>query len=186
MKTTRCRTPETKYPDVIRPVASPPKLQRQIALLSEHLRTTHADALGFLPFNTYPQAIERDRLVCCVENDEPCGIVVWGKRKRRIKLQQTVIAPDSRRLLHATHAIHAIIDHPDCDDAEVMQLRCATDLEALKFWKAIGCRIIYTVRGKLWKGREIATMTLRLKQPRALKRKMIDRLVDLAIERQSL
>jgi len=178
--TTRSTVIGTKYEDVIRPVACNAEEKKAIAKLAEHLRRKNAKALGFLPERTYGIAIERDRLVATMENDEPCGILLWARRTNRIKIHQTVIATDCRRLLHATHAVEAILDHPDAKGAKVLQLRVAMDLPAMRFWIAIGMRHIYTVRGKLWKGRKIAIMQMRLLQPNSRKRKLTKNLIELA------
>jgi len=185
-KTTRSSLELTNYADVIRPVASIAPLRDEIAKLAESLRKKNADALGFLPQHTYYDAIHRDRLVATLENDEPCGILLWGRRKNRVKIHQTVIAEDSRRLLHATHAVEAILEHPDAQSAAVLQLRCAMDLPAIQFWKAIGMRHIYTVSGKLWPGRKIAVMRMSISNRRLHRRKMIRKLIDLAIANPEL
>jgi hypothetical protein len=120
--TTRSQFEATNYADVIRPVASPAALRDHIACLAESLRRKNAEALGFLPRRTYYDAIHRDRLVCTLENDEPCGILLWGRRRERVKIHQTVVAPDCRRLLHATHAVEAILEHDDAKTASVLHL----------------------------------------------------------------
>lgn len=184
--TTRSSKLETPWEDIIRPAAGSENLKRRVAALAEYLRKKNADALGFLPKQTYRDAIDRDRMVATTENDSLCGILMWGRRRDRIKIHQTVIAEDSRRLLHATHAVEAVLEHPDSRGATILQLRVAMDLPALKFWTAIGMRQIYTVRGKLWKGRRIAVMQMKIAQTRARKNKLVEKLIKLAIERGSL
>jgi GNAT superfamily N-acetyltransferase len=184
--TTRSQFEATNYADVIRPVASPAALRDHIACLAESLRRKNAEALGFLPRRTYYDAIHRDRLVCTLENDEPCGILLWGRRRERVKIHQTVVAPDCRRLLHATHAVEAILEHDDAKTASVLQLRCALDLPAIHFWKAIGMKHIYTTQGKLWPGRQIAVMRMSIANRRLHRRKMIGKLIELAIANPEL
>jgi ribosomal protein S18 acetylase RimI-like enzyme len=185
-RTTRSEEIATAWPDVIRPVAGPESLRRCIAMLAEDLRSKNPEALGFLPRDTYLHAIERDRLVATLENDEPCGILLWARRRNRIKIHQTVVAEDCRRLLHATHAVEAILAHPDAQNADVLQLRVATDLPAIHFWEAIGMVKKYEVQGKLWKGRRIAVMQMRLRQPKARRRKLAAHLIDLALRRNDI
>lgn len=182
-RTTRSTVVATPWHDVIRPVAGPENLKREIAKLAEHLRSQNAEALGFLPKDTYAKAIERDRMVATLEEDEPCGILLWGVRGRRVKIHQTVIANDSRRLLHATHAVEAILSHPDAEHAQMLQLRVATDLPAINFWRAIGMVQKYEVQGKLWKGRRIAIMQMKLAHPRARMRKLVSNLINLSLSR---
>lgn len=184
--TTRSTELATQWDDVIRPVAGSASLRHEVAKLAEHLRRRNAEALGFLPADTYAKAIDRDRLVCTLENDEPCGILLWARRGERVKIHQTVVADDARRLLHATHAVEAILSHPDANGAKVLQLRVATDLPALHFWKAIGMVQKYEVAGKLWKGRRIAVMQMKLAQPKARTRKLAEKLITLSLKRNKL
>lgn len=168
----------TQLQDVIRPHTCDEQTQLKLASLAEHLRRKNNIALGFLPFNTYKAAIARDRLLVCTENQDPCGILQWGRRRNRIKIHQTVVAHDSRRLLHASHLVAQVLAHPDAQDASLIQLRVAADLPAVQFWRAVGFRIVREVKGKAWRGRRIYVMQLRCKNRKRQAHRSLKKLLD--------
>lgn len=156
----------------------------QAADFCEALRKREAYGLGFIPAIAYDQAIRRGRLFIELENDEPCGFCLWAKRKKVIRIHQTAVVEDARRLKHATSIVTTVLNTREGKSAATLRLRVADDLPANHFWRSIGCEIIGTQPGgKTW-NRTINLYQLKLKNRMAIANGLID--AHLAAERESL
>lgn len=108
----------------------------------DHLSGLHKHELGFLPRQAYENAIELNRVFLCFENGEPCGYLIHGVPKLETKIFQVVVADDSRRIEHGTALVEAARMVADQGHAHYLSCHVAEDLDALKFWKAIGLEIV--------------------------------------------
>lgn len=104
----------------------------------DHLQGLNAFALGFLPFQALEEAISRGRVLQAFENGEPCGYMIHGKPRENTRILQTVVANDARRIQHATALVDALKIIANSVQAHMISLHCAEDLEANRFWEAIG------------------------------------------------
>lgn len=140
---------------VVNPKHSHPAMQSKIADFVESLRKKESYCLGFIPAQSYMDAIKRDRLLISTENDEPCGFVLWAKRKTTLRFHQTAVVADARRVKHATDIVCGVLSRPEGKLARCIRLRVADDLPANRFWSSIGFKIVGNVPGgKTW-GRTI-------------------------------
>lgn len=94
--------------------------------------------VGFVPNTVYPRAIIRNQVTFSVENNELCGFLLHGPARHELKIYQTAITYDCRRLEHGTHAVHQVIKKALENDQEKIILHCAADLPANAFWRAAG------------------------------------------------
>lgn len=154
--------PTRPHPQILLPENAHQSVIDEAADFCEALRKKEAHCLGFVPAIAYTDAIRRGRLFIELENDEPCGFCFWAQRKKTIRIHQTAVVEDARRIKHATSIVTCILNQPEALRAKRLRLRVADDLPANKFWKAIGCRIVGTQPGgKTW-GRTINMYELRL------------------------
>jgi ribosomal protein S18 acetylase RimI-like enzyme len=104
------------------------------------LAKTLPEELGFLPICAYELARQEQRLHIQSYNDEPCGFILTARPTpgRILKIYQTAIQYDARRLQHATQLIRDLEARATLYDCPGISLKCAADLAANQFWKAMG------------------------------------------------
>lgn len=154
--------PTRPHPNIVLPQYAHPALQSQIADFCESVRKKEAYCLGFIPAIAYTDSQVRGRLFVELENDEPVGFCLWAKRKKTLRIHQTAIVEDARRIKHATNLVTQVLNDPANKRVNELRLRVADDLPANRFWTAIGCKIVGNVKGgKTW-GRTINLYRLKL------------------------
>jgi hypothetical protein len=127
------------------------------------LSQKHAHELGFIPFQRYSEASDRGRMFLQRLNDELCGFLLFGAVKdNHIKVTQTVIQVDARRIANATEMIDKLKALAIANGAHTISLRCADDLEANKFWHACGFTHTRSTSGGESKGRLINHYSIEL------------------------
>lgn len=94
--------------------------------------------VGFVPNTVYPKAVLRNQVTFSVENNELCGFLLHGPPRHEMRIYQTAIDYDCRRLEHGTHAVNQVIKKALEEDQEKIILHCAADLPANAFWRAAG------------------------------------------------
>lgn len=154
--------PTRPHPQILLPKDAHSSVIEEAADFCESVRKKEAYCLGFIPAIAYTDAIKRGRLFIEMENDEPAGFCLWASRNRIIRIHQTAVVEDARRIKHATSIVTCVLNQPEALRAKSLRMRVAHDLPANGFWKAIGCRIIGTQPGgKTW-GRTINMYELKL------------------------
>jgi len=102
--------------------------------------------LGFIPIQAILQRIHTYDAVIWQHdhNNRRIGYLIHSKPQREspLKVFLTVIDLDHRRRYWATQAVAKLIKKAYEYDAPEISLRCAHDLEANLFWRAIGFREI--------------------------------------------
>ncbi len=167
--------PEARpHPEILLPQHCDDTTQQKLANYAETLRKKNAYCLGFIPAIAYTEAIKRNRLVVELENDEPCGFVLWAKRGSTVRIHQCCIADDARRLRHATQLVTHTLTRPENKNARQLKLRVADDLEANAFWQTIGCQIVANVPGGKTYRRNINLYRLDLRNKAKLATALID------------
>lgn len=121
----------------------PPQALRdsQVQHLADYmndLAKREAEALGFIPNSVYPQAILRNQVKFSEENGQLCGFMLHGPPRNEVRVYQTAIEFDLRRLDHGTCCVHRLIREALEEDQEKIILHCAIDLQANRFWRAAG------------------------------------------------
>lgn len=108
------------------------------------------DALGFITSGKFQEAVEQNRGLVFIENDEVIGFVLYRHRKYDNQTTLSDICVDERyrgksigRML-----VEALIE--DCQEKsrEFIQLKCPIDLPANKFYSNLGFKLHDTENGK--------------------------------------
>lgn len=107
-----------------------------------HLSRLHSDELGFLPAPAVAQLIDRGRLLLELENNEPCGFLLHGPARRVLRVYQTCIQVDARRIHHALHLVADLRARALAGGSRAIVLHCAEDLDANAFWRAAGFTLV--------------------------------------------
>lgn len=122
-------------------ILQPPTSETEIENLARymnHLAQKCAYEVGFIPNTVYPQAILKQQVKFTEENGELCGFLLHGPPRGEVRVYQTAIEFELRRLEHGTHAIQRLIAEALEKDQEKIILHCAADLPANAFWRAAG------------------------------------------------
>lgn len=133
--------------NVFSPVNASNHHQELLAHYCEKLRRADGNALGFVPFSAFGQAMRRNRMIIEIENDEPCGFLIFTSVRERLKILMIAIQKDARRIFHATNLLSGMLTLEDTKRSEYIQLRCADDLPSNSFWRAVGFSLITQVDG---------------------------------------
>lgn len=113
-------------------------------------------AVGFLPKTIYQPAWENGRLKIARENDDPCGMILHGPLKKTLRIYQTAIELEARRLENGSDLVEQVIQEAIDANVHQISLHCAEDLEANWFWQSLGFkhvgeRVKSTLRGRIQK-----------------------------------
>lgn len=135
--------------NVFSPYSSSHNHQQNMVWYMEKLRIADGHALGFLPLSVMMDAIVKDRVLIEMEHAEPTGFLWWSRTNERLKVWMIAIQQDNRRIYHARNLLLALFSLTQNQEATSIQLRCADDLEANHFWKAVGFKFVNRVDGGL-------------------------------------
>ncbi len=112
------------------------------------LARTETDALGFIPRPALQRRIiEPGRyIIIANRHGRPRGYLLhgpprWGKP---LHIYQACVEPDYRLRTYARRAVQQLEIQARPSGATELALRCAADLEAVRFWTAIGFDLQYT------------------------------------------
>ncbi len=103
--------------------------------------------VGFLPRQALTEYNERDQIILATENGDPSGYALFydgrnGKRPRKdpatLRVHMIAIQDDARRVFHGTGLVSRLLYHAALNQFNTLALWCATDLDANKFWRALG------------------------------------------------
>ena len=103
------------------------------------LARKNCEALLFIPAPRIEEYERQGRLLIGQENGEPCGFLIYGNGYPTLKIYQACIQYDARR--HASGL--ALVDRLKAiavAQGRDISLWCASDLEANRFWEAVGFR----------------------------------------------
>jgi len=132
----------------------------------DHLRKREGEAIGFIPKQRYEMEIDGRRggsILIAWENNDPVGFIYATHNRAGVThIQQVAIQEDARRMERATALVNGVIKQRDY----LVSLRCAADLDATKFWEALGFQLQDHVSPKsvYGTGKDKATITARPKR----------------------
>lgn len=105
------------------------------------LRKKEGNALGFIPIQRYEMEVtgeRQGRIFLYTENDDPVGFIYSTFGGGTAKIQQIAIQNDARRMERASALVERISHHALKErNCHSISLRCANDLESVKFWNAL-------------------------------------------------
>lgn len=114
-----------------------------------HLQNLHRSEVGFLPIMALREYQARRQLWIARENGQPCGYLAWGSfrgpRPKRdpftVKIIQACIDYHARFQEHGAQLVYDLERTAIAAGIETISLWCATDLDANRFWSALGFSI---------------------------------------------
>lgn len=114
-----------------------------------HLQNLHRSEVGFLPTVALREYEARQQLWLARENGQPCGYLAWGsfrgprpvRNPFTIKIIQACIDFSAQRSTHGTKLVTQLEHVAILAGIETLSLWCAEDLDANRFWRALGFRI---------------------------------------------
>lgn len=132
----------------------------------DSLRRKESEAIGFIPWRRYEMEITGERqgsILLAIENNDPVGFLYATHNRSGVThIQQVAIQEDARRVERATALVNAVQRPTDW----LISLRCAADLEATEFWKALGFELLDHVAptSVYGRGKDKATLPTRRKR----------------------
>jgi GNAT superfamily N-acetyltransferase len=122
----------------------------------EALQAKHGHELGFLPRAVFQREKEEGRLFLGLLNGEPCGYILVGTGyKGVLRRWQVCIQYDARRRLYGAMLVAKAEEFGLEKGCTLSVVRCASDLEANKFWESLGYVLVGTEKGGRTRGRLI-------------------------------
>jgi ribosomal protein S18 acetylase RimI-like enzyme len=109
-----------------------------------NLHKKNSDSLGFIPKPYLEKLIIKDQVFFEYEGGLEGGFCVIGSGKgRTLKIYQHCIEEDLRMLKHGKKLFKKIEDVAKKRNYDTISLRVRENLEANKFWKALGFNFMY-------------------------------------------
>jgi GNAT superfamily N-acetyltransferase len=122
-------------------------------LYIDSLQKKNAEALSFYPRQVFEREQENGRLFLGMLNGTPCGYIYVGAKGLDIKCHQVCIEYDARKRMYGAALVKVLEDY--AKDAYTITLRCGFDLDANKFWAAMGYECVHHVEGGVRRMRTI-------------------------------
>lgn len=120
------------------------------------------EAVGFIPRPRLEHYSASGQILVELENDEPCGYLVYGNGWPRLRIYQACIQYDARRREHGLKLVERLILEADRMGCEMISLWCADDLDANTFWKSAGFQFGGQRNGGAKRGRKHNLWVFRL------------------------
>ena len=115
------------------------------------LQRRNRESVGGLPTPAIAERITRRTLLLGELNGEPAGYLLYDYRDNILRIPQACIQYDARRRHYGEQLVGTMLNlYPD---AAEIRLRCAADLDANVFWRALGFVCVGTVQGGTRRGR---------------------------------
>jgi len=109
-----------------------------------NLHKKNTDALGFIPYPTVEKFILNDQICMTNEGGLNASFCLFGSGKgSSLKIYQHCVEQDLRMLDHGKRLFNLVTDKAREKGYDNIQLRCRENLEANKFWKALGFKNFY-------------------------------------------
>lgn len=119
------------------------------------LQRKNHEALSFYPRSAFEREQAKGRLFLGMLNGEPCGYLYVGAVGGDMKCHQVCIQYDARRRLYGAALVQVMENHAWEGRSASITLRCAFDLDANDFWRAMGYRVIAHQEGGVRRMRTI-------------------------------
>lgn len=107
-----------------------------------NLQKRFAAQLGFLPTVALEDYIQRGRVKLVMDNGQPAGYLLGNEKLRCARhvapLTHTAICYDAQRRLLGAQLVDAAVDDATNGGRSIVQCWCRVDLDANKFWSALG------------------------------------------------
>lgn len=130
------------------------------------LMRQNTNALGFIP-RPYLQTYFIPKYLYVIQQNrfrKPVGYILHGPVSKNgiLTIHQACIDLDKRNRGFGLQAVQRVIKRAAHDRAGTIRLRCADNLEAIAFWRAIGFRATHITTGGLRRQRSLVHFSLPL------------------------
>lgn len=138
-----------------------PAMQSDL-LYIDSLQRKNATALSFYPTTVFEREIGAGRVVLNEVDGEPVGYCWHGAPDDLFRIHQACIQYDARGALHGAELMRWCEQLATAWNSRAVSLRCAADIEANGFWRAMGYVCEAVRPGGIRRSRDINCWTLRL------------------------
>ena len=121
----------------------------------DQLQKKNAENLSFYPKQVFEREKEKGRLFLGLLNGQPCGYIYVGAQGTTVKCHQVCIQYDARLRMYGAALVSALETYAAEGNATSVSLRCGFDIDANKFWKALGYEVVAIVDGGVRQMRKI-------------------------------
>lgn len=121
----------------------------------DQLQKKNAESLSFYPKQVFEREKEKGRLFLGLLNGQPCGYIYVGAQGTTVKCHQVCIQYDARLRMYGAALVSALETYAADGNATSVSLRCGFDIDANKFWKALGYEVVAIVDGGVRRMRKI-------------------------------
>jgi hypothetical protein len=121
----------------------------------DQLQKKNAENLSFYPKQVFEREKEKGRLFLGLLNGQPCGYIYVGAQGTTVKCHQVCIQYDARLRMYGAALVSALETYAAEGNATSVSLRCGFDIDANKFWKALGYEVVAIVDGGVRRMRKI-------------------------------
>lgn len=121
----------------------------------DQLQKKNAESLSFYPKQVFEREKEKKRLFLGLLNGQPCGYIYVGAQGTTVKCHQVCIQYDARLRMYGAALVSALETYAAEGNATSVSLRCGFDIDANKFWKALGYEVVAIVDGGVRRMRKI-------------------------------
>lgn len=104
----------------------------------DSLQKKNAEELAFYPKAVFEREVENLRLILAMVNNEPAGYLYHGAFSPVVKIHQACIEYDLRGQLYGSALVRELKSLVLAAGGMSITLRCGSDLQANKFWEAMG------------------------------------------------
>ena len=128
----------------------------------DDLQRKNAECLAFYPKAAFEREIDAKRIILAKVNNAPAGYLYHGALGVTCKIHQACIQYDLRGMLYGAELVRRLLEQ--CEAAKVSRvvLACASDIDANKFWRAMGFVCEAVRPGGIRRGRDINIWALLL------------------------
>jgi len=115
------------------------------------LEWANADYLGYIPKPALLKYAERNQIIPAFDNDELCGYILFNdnpgpklryKAPATLRIYQTCIQNDARRILHGTQLLQALLNRPTTQTFRYLDCFVNQNIPANDFWTTLGFTLI--------------------------------------------
>lgn len=119
------------------------------------LQKKNAEYLSFYPKQVFEREKDKGRLLLGILNGQPCGYIYVGAQGKTVKCHQVCIQYDARLRQYGAALVTAMEEYANQGNATSLSLRCGFDIDANKFWQAMGYSVVAIVEGGARRMRKI-------------------------------
>jgi hypothetical protein len=128
----------------------------------DHLQRKNAEELAFYPKVVFEREIPLGRVMLAELNSEPCGYLYHGAFGTTCKIHQACIQYDLRGQLYGAALVRDLIALCNSANTSSITLRCGSDIDANKFWMAMGFYCETITQGGVRRMRDINAWRLNI------------------------